>query len=796
MSNAIQQAQSSPRSVTSDRERNRERKRLQRERRREIIYEQDDWRLFLDPATLPQKAGCQPDELAALVLKELVDNALDAGAKVTLTRDGKLWVVRDDGPGMAPDQVPDLFAVNRPLRSSKLKRLPTRGMLGNGLRVVMAWAGTLTVETRGARLTLKVDPVTGHSTVINRAEIRDTRGLTVILPASDKHDAWLAQNTLTLAGCGFIYDGPSLPHWYGQQDLARLFQTAPADATAAEVIDDLGLIPPAFLGSRLAREIHNDEVLAVLRDMRQHTVPIRPEKIGKLGQICEGYALKAGIVIEPAGGHIPYVVEANIRCERSEKKGTGRVRYSLAVNRSATLASLLGASYPDELSIEGCGLDFAVPVPTGNYTVQLSLITAHVQLTSDGKSPSLAAYDGAIADALLKAARQAHRRATRPERNMSLKDAAWAVMPKAYLEASSGNTLPANARQVMYAARGEILRLTGKPTLNDQYFTQVLLPDFIETHPDITARWDVVFDDRGTFAEPHTGRVVGLGTIEVRQYLGERPILETAASLNVGSMSPTSGPLNRYRDILFIEKEGFSALIAQAQIAERFDIAVMSTKGLSNTAARMLIDKLMQSGVEHVFVLHDFDVAGFSIFGTLGKSSRRYRFENPTNVVDLGLRLADIEAMGLEPEPSPNRSDKPETWTKRATTLRQHGATTREIEFLRRERVELNAMSSGVFVQFIERKLAEHGVRKVVPGEDVLGQHARRVITLTLLNRRLDELRPEVDVVAELVALPADLRRQVEALLQDQPDMPWDLAAAEIARRIVDSNGGAGGDIP
>jgi hypothetical protein len=33
--------------------------------------------------------------------------------------------------------VPRLFAVNRPLLSSKLKRLPLRGMLGHGLRVVM-----------------------------------------------------------------------------------------------------------------------------------------------------------------------------------------------------------------------------------------------------------------------------------------------------------------------------------------------------------------------------------------------------------------------------------------------------------------------------------------------------------------------------------------------------------------------------------------------------------------------------------------------------------------------------------
>ena len=296
-------------------------------------------------------------------------------------------------------------------------------------------------------------------------------------------------------------------------------------------------------------------------------------------------------------GTYPYVFEATVQCERSEKKGVGQVTYTLTLNRSATLAHLQGASFSDYLSIKGCGLDLTVSAPAGNYTVNLSVITPHIQLTSDGKSPSLAAYEDVIADVVQKAARQAHRAVAKPETATTIKAAAWQVMPKAYFEASSGQTLPANARQIMYAARGEILQITGKKSLDDHYFTQALLPDYIQAHPKETADWDVVFDDRGSFTEPHTGRVVPLGTVEVRKYIGERPTSEKPASVSVGLMFPTVGPLNRYRDILFIEKERFSALIAQVGLAERFDIAVMSTKGMSVTAARLLIDKLMQSGV-------------------------------------------------------------------------------------------------------------------------------------------------------------------------------------------------------
>jgi hypothetical protein len=60
---------------------------------------------------------------------------------------------------------------------------------------------------------------------------------------------------------------------------------------------------------------------------------------------------------------------------------------------------------------------------------------------------------------------------------------------------------------------------------SDQYFTQVLLPDYLREKPDATGDWDVVFDARGHFAEPHTAALLPLGTLEVRQYLGDMAVL-------------------------------------------------------------------------------------------------------------------------------------------------------------------------------------------------------------------------------------------------------------------------------
>ena len=127
-----------------------------------------------------------------------------------------------------------------------------------------------------------------------------------------------------------------------------------------------------------------------------------------------------------------------------------------------------------------------------------------------------------------------------------------------------------------------------------------------------TADWDVVFDDRGSFIEPHTGHVVPLGTVEVRQYYGERPPDRPLASSQRWPDGVNGRPDNRYLHILFIEKEGFSALLARARIAERFDVAIMSTKGMSVTAARWLLDRLAPQ-IKSVLVLHDFDVSGILV---------------------------------------------------------------------------------------------------------------------------------------------------------------------------------------
>jgi hypothetical protein len=373
---------------------------------------------------------------------------------------------------------------------------------------------------------------------------------------------------------------------------------------------------------------------------------------------------------------------------------------------------------------------------------------------------------------------------TRPATAMSIKDAAYKVMKQAYLKASDDGKLPAKARQIMYAARPDILRLTGKTTFGDKYFTQNLLPDYQAEHPEETADWNVVYDARGHLKEPHTGRSIPLGTLQVRRYVGERTVLGEAVELNASDMFPTKGPVNRYENVLFIEKEGFDELFEAVKLAERYDLAIMSTKGLSVTAARELLDRIT-SRITNVFVLHDLDISGFTIKGTLGGDNRRYTYTNVVEIIDLGLRLEDAEEMELVDDAETVEVAEKERDARRET-LERHGATDEEIEFLCPEvgdcqRIELNAMTSRELVDFIEGKLEEHEVEKLVPDEKTLIEHAK-LKEQAIAQRILDRLGPYIKRKAEAASsdLPDDLAEMVEAALASEPEKPWDEALAEL----------------
>src|SRR4051812_360753 len=105
-----------------------------------IVYTREDWTEFRDPARISNRAGVKWEKMPHVLVKELVDNGFDTGAGVRFgplhAGDGEFALfVEDYGPGMegTDEAIARRFSIRRPLASSKTIRMPTRGVLGNGL---------------------------------------------------------------------------------------------------------------------------------------------------------------------------------------------------------------------------------------------------------------------------------------------------------------------------------------------------------------------------------------------------------------------------------------------------------------------------------------------------------------------------------------------------------------------------------------------------------------------------------------------------------------------------------------
>jgi hypothetical protein len=216
----------------------------------------------------------------------------------------------------------------------------------------------------------------------------------------------------------------------------------------------------------------------------------------------------------------------------------------------------------------------------------------------------------------------------------------------------------------------------------------------------------------------------------------------------------------------------------------------MSSKGMSTTAARTLIEECSRQNVK-VLCLHDFDVSGFTICAISSRDTRRYEFERTPDVIDMGLRLSDVRKLNLQSEDVEIKDDPTDR-------LIRDGATPAEIEFLRGteiirhekshfkgRRVELNAMTNPQLVAFVERKLKEHGVKKVVPEESVLQREFRATVRAQRVQNRMEIVENEVNKEMEHFKPPKGLLGKVVTELARRPQGSWKSAIFTLANRVA-----------
>jgi hypothetical protein len=360
------------------------------------------------------------------------------------------------------------------------------------------------------------------------------------------------------------------------------------------------------------------------------------------------------------------------------------------------------------------------------------------------------------------------------------------ILHAGYAHASGHGRYTVDRRQFYYAVRDQFLEATGRE-ITYSYFAKDLLVRYMNRHPDETAGWKITASPRGTLTIPNTGydTRIPCGTVAVEEHLGEAAArVKTFAGLDLFPVEwPSLAEGQRYQAVLYIEKEGFDPQLREARLAERFDLAIVSCKGQSVVAARMFADHVCRAGGGvPLLAAHDLDKYGFEIAQRLTTISDhmlendlvKYEFKNAIDVVDLGLRLGDVEAYGLKSEKCRFKGHFPPDSI----------ATPEEQEFLRSgRRVELNAFTAPQFIEWLESKLSEHLPGRLIPDDDVLGRAYRRAVALAEVNHAVRKVRRDAIVRARGAEVPASLRRRLTEALKDSPEawdrVLYDLVASE-----------------
>jgi hypothetical protein len=534
--------------------------------------EREDWTLFSSLGTLTSAAGVSVGLLRRLCLKELVDNALDAPNASKATIEEPVpghYVIQNDGDGLdgTPGEIARLFRIDRPLASSKLKRLPLRGAFGNGLRVVAgaliaSRGGYLVVTTRGQCLTITpledggadVAPEAADDFLVGtRIEI----SFGPDLPKDPNALLW-ARQAIAMNEGGKGYSGKPSLHWFDAETFYVLMHASirltvrgfmeQFDGCAGQKASD---IAGRFM-QMSCKDMTRDEAKDLLITARKMTTPPSIRRLGKVGELAgwsKYYACETGtmeIGAREPKAEIPFVTEAWAQ-ELPATKDDEKSSITVYVNRTPITGNVTTYFDSDkDFMIYGCNLSHVIvtPVKAGKWKLALNITAPYVPIITYGKSPDLRLFADAIAAALSKAIHKAHRHIPKKDATPSQKGVVLANLDKAVAKTGGDGKYRFEQRQLLYALRPIVMREI-KEELKKSNF-ETIITEYEAEHGDIPGMYR---DNRGAIYHPHTGEGdIPVGTLMVEGY--ERP--------------PWT-----FNKIVYIEKQGFFETLKAEKWPER-----------------------------------------------------------------------------------------------------------------------------------------------------------------------------------------------------------------------------------
>jgi hypothetical protein len=734
-----------------------------------MLFSTLEYRDFMNIETLKRKVGSR--DIAAIIAKEVTDNSLDVCGHCHIGQIGENgFYVVDNGPGIDIEMLSKIFSINRELISSKKLRLPTRGALGNGLRVVVgsvyATGGQLIVSTRGKTFNMDIqDDGTTIANYMGEYEQSGTR-VEVHFGSGLKVDLSLAQMAVDYA-IGSDYKGKTSSHFYNSESFFELLKAS--SATIREVISEFdgctggkaGMITAPLKG-RQANSVTFEESEALLNAVRMAAPIINPKRLGCIGEMDRlGYSIGEGCfnldsVKGRHGAEIPFIVEAWAELDDMPN-------IQAMVNKSPITDNIWLFKREKALSISGCGLNHKFDAKPARVIMNIN--TSYMPITSDGKQPDFRPMVNVIAQTIQKAIKKATRFKpfeNKPTAKVSEKDIIKGCLEVAISKASGNGEYRYSQRQLYYAVRPYVMNQLGKES-EYSYFSSVIT-DIESIDGDLPGMYR---DPRGVIYHPHLKTEIPLGTIAVEEY---------------------ARPDWTFNKILYSEKEGFFPILKDTKWAERHDCALMTSKGYASRAVKDILDLLGETAEELLFFcIHDADAAGTMIYESLQEATKA-RPGRKVRIINLGLDPAEALQMGLEVENVKENKGRKAV----ASYLPVEWA-----EWLQDKRVELNAMPTPLFLTWLDKKMEQHGAGKLIPPDDILIDRLQADVRNDLRERITDKVLREAginqlieetyaELVPEINKQTTHIRDNVTAALHERPEGHWTAPVKLLSERIIE----------
>lgn len=317
----------------------------------------DDWRDYLSLDSLVTRSGVKKKNLIKLVVKELVDNALDASERCDLgiICDNGFYV-QDYGTGidLSDEGIAYLFSVGRKTYTSKGIRYPQRGAFGRGLRVVtgavFCYEANLYVSTLGRKIALKPEGEKTTYEVVGDYSGPGTR-IEITFPdqISEKDLEWghLARKMSQ----GSKYTHFSSPWWYDSQSFLSLLQGLSYEGKRIHLalntifgkfsVNKNNKEVQQFLRRTTAESISPKDATRILDELRKvRPKKIVPQKLGCVGRL-EGfdyYQVKCSSYFDEVTTRekveVPFVLELWAQPEKNKSATNSDGEIVVFVNKS------------------------------------------------------------------------------------------------------------------------------------------------------------------------------------------------------------------------------------------------------------------------------------------------------------------------------------------------------------------------------------------------------------------------------------------------------------------------------